>query len=123
MDYYVGFSSLQFQNNKNLILTNVNLIKQDLINNIYTRKGERIRMYDYGTRIPDIIFEPLDDVSLYIIQEDLTQVFANDPRVQLNDLKIVPLYDQSAVMVFVNVSYIYLNFDDQFDLKIEFASS
>lgn len=123
MDRYVGFSSLQFQNNKNLILTNVDLIKQDLINNIYTRRGERVMMFDYGTIIPDLLFEPLDETSVYQVQQDLTRVFANDPRIQLIDLQIVPIYDQNALMIFADLYYTYLNFSGQFSIQINFASN
>ena len=123
MDSYVGFSSLQFQNNKELILTNVALIRQDIINNIYTRRGERVMMYNYGTRIPDLVFEPLDDVSTYIVQEDLTTVFSNDPRLQLIDLDVIPIYDQNAIIVFADVYYTYLNFSGQMDIRINFAST
>jgi phage baseplate assembly protein W len=120
-DYYVGFSTLQFQTDKNFILTNVALIKQDILNNIYTRRGERVMMFNYGTRIPDLIFEPLDDTSLYIINEDLTTVFNNDPRLSLINLQIIPVYDQNAVMVLADVSYKYLNFSGQMDIRIDFA--
>lgn len=123
MDFYNGFSSLQFQNNKHMKLTNVDLIKMDLLNNIYTRKGERLKMGNYGTRIPDIVFEPLTDSVIYIISEDITQVFANDPRVELTDLKVIPIYDENAVMVFAAVNYAYLDFSGSFDIKINFLST
>lgn len=121
MDNYVGFSSLQFQNNKNFILKNVEIIKQDLLNNIFTRRGERVMMFEYGTRIPDIVGDPLDDTSVTIIEQDLAQVFSNDPRVQLLELTVVPLYDQNTVMAFCTVAYLYLNFTDRFDVNIQFV--
>lgn len=123
MDNYVGFSSLEFQNSKNFILRDINIIKQDLLNNIFTRRGERVMMYEYGTRIPDLISEPLDDTSLFIIEQDLATVFDNDPRVTLLELNVVPLYDQGTVMVFSTVSYTYLNFTDRFDISIKFVDS
>jgi len=121
MSNYIGFSSLRFQVDKNLILTDVDIIKQDIINNIYTRRGERVMMFDYGTRIPDLIFEPLDDAAIYIVRDDIVTVFNNDPRVQLKDLQVIPVYDENAIMVFADVYYTYLNFSGQFDLRINFA--
>jgi phage baseplate assembly protein W len=123
MDQYIGFSTLEFQNNKNLILKNANLIKQDLINNIFTKKGERVMMTTYGTRIPDLVFEPLDDATVYIVQQDITQVFDNDPRVTLKALSVIPLYDKSTIMVFADVYYTYLNFSDKLDLNIKFVDA
>ena len=123
MDTYVGFSSLQYQYNKDLILRDVNIIKQDILNNIYTRRGERVMMFAYGTSIPDLIFDPLDETTVYIVEEDITTVFNNDPRVQLQELQVVPLYDQNALMVFANVYYTYLNYSDQMSIQINFASN
>jgi phage baseplate assembly protein W len=123
MDRYVGFSSLEFQNNKSFVLRNVNLIKQDLLNNIFTRPYERVMMCAWGTRIPDLISDPLDETSLYIIQQDITTVFENDPRVQLLELDVVPLYDQGTVMVFTTVAYTYLNFSGSFDISIQFIDT
>jgi phage baseplate assembly protein W len=123
MDSYVGFSSLQFQYDKNLVMRNVTLIKQDLINNIYTRPGERVMMCSYGTRIPDIVGDPLDETSIAIVQQDIAQVFDNDPRVQLLDLQLVPLYDQNTLMVFAQVAYTYLSFVGDFSINIQFIDS
>jgi phage baseplate assembly protein W len=123
MDSYVGFSSLQFQYDKNLVMRNLTLIKQDLINNIYTRPGERVMMCAYGTRIPDIVGDPLDETTINIVQQDIAQVFDNDPRVQLIDLQLIPLYDQNTLMVFADVGYQYLSFRDQFSISIQFIDS
>lgn len=122
MSTYNGFSTLQFNNRKTFVLKDVEIIKQDLLNNIYTRKGERVKMYDYGTRIPDLIYEPLDETSIYVVSDDLKTVFNNDPRVTLNDMKVIPLYDQNTIMVYVDLYFIYLNFNSSMDIKINFAS-
>jgi phage baseplate assembly protein W len=121
MDKYTGFSTIKFLKNKNFKLTNVDLIKQDILNHIFTRKGERVQMYDWGTRIPDLINEPLDETSLLIVKEDLAYVFDYDPRLSLNDLTVIPLYDENAIIAFADVSYTYLNFNDQFDIRIDFS--
>ena len=68
---YRGISFRNFSKNKSIKLYDVELIKKGILNNIFTRRGERVKMFMYGTRIPDIIFEPLDDVSLGIIEEDV----------------------------------------------------
>lgn len=120
MNKYSGFSSVNFIKDKNFKLTNINLIKQDLLNHIFTRKGERVNMYDWGTRIPDLLNEPLDDISLSIVEEDLDYVLNYDPRITLNDLTVIPLYEEKAIMAFSDITYNYLNFDGQFDIRLEF---
>lgn len=123
MDTYVGYSSTQFTYDKNFIMKNVTLVKQDLLNNIYTRPMERVMMCSWGTRIQDIIGDPLDDVSIMIVEQDLITVFDNDPRVELLDLQTVPLYDQNILMVFARLYFKYLDFTDSLDISINFIDS
>lgn len=120
LDGYIGFSSKSYEKNKSFILRDVELVKEDLKNHIFTRKGERVKMYTFGTRIPDIQFEPLDFRTLNIVTEDLTAVFNYDPRVDLLDLKILPLYEESAIVAIADLNFKYLNFNDQLDIRIEF---
>jgi phage baseplate assembly protein W len=119
---YKGISFQNFTKNKNIKLYDIELIKKDIYNNIFTRRGERVQMFTYGTRIPDIIFEPLDDIVLSIIYDDLHQVVENEPRVQLLSLKIVPLYDRNVVVCSMNLYYVELDFNDTFDVNIQFES-
>ena len=42
-------------------LTNGEAVKTDLLNELYTRKGERVMRPNYGTSIYDLIMNPLDD--------------------------------------------------------------
>jgi len=123
MSIYRGFSTLQFTNRKSFILADADVIRQDILNNIYTRRGERVKMFEYGTRIPDLIFEPMDESTIYMISDDLKTVFNNDPRVQLQDLQIVPDYDNNTIACYADVYYIYLNFSGRMDINIQFSSS
>jgi phage baseplate assembly protein W len=119
-DGYIGFSTKQYEKSKSFILTDVNLVKEDLLNHIFTRKGERLKMPTFGTRIPDLVYEPLDERVLGIIQDDLTTVFTYDPRVTLNELRIIPLYQDNAVKAIADLTYVYLNFTGVLDIHIEF---
>lgn len=119
-DGYVGFSSKNYEKNKSFRLTDVEIVKEDLRNHIFTRRGERIKMTTFGTRIPDLPFEPLDDMSLSIVREDLTTVFNYDPRVSLIQLNVIPLYDESAILAIADLNFIYLNFSGQLDIRIDF---
>jgi phage baseplate assembly protein W len=92
----------------------------DLLNHIYTRRGERVHMPRFGTRIPDLTFEPLDQFTLDIVQEDLLQVINFDPRVKLLDFVITPLYDQNTIVASAKLLYIELNIVDNMDLNIIF---
>lgn len=119
---YKGFSFKQFQKNKSFILKDVELVKEDLRNHIFTRFGERLKMAKFGTSIPDMPFEPLDVGSLTTIYNDLDVVFGYDPRVELVDLKVIPDFDENIVLAYAELYYVELNINDRLDLKIEFAN-
>lgn len=115
---YVGYSSYEYQRNKTFKLTDVELVEMDLLNHLYTRKGERVMLPNWGTRIPDMVFEPLDDITLDIIREDLLAVFNFDPRVQLLELNVHPDYDNHVVRASARLLYVELNMEGNLDLNI-----
>lgn len=117
---YKGFSSYEYQRTKNFKLTDIELVKMDLLNHIYCRRGERVMMPSFGTRIPDLAFEPLDEITLDILEEDLIAVFKFDPRVELLELNIQPDYDNNAVTAAARLRYVELNMEDVLTLNIVF---
>lgn len=117
---YKGFSTKKFQEDKNFVLTDVELVKEDLVNHIFTRRGERVKMGQWGTAIPDLIFEPLTTDLVLQIRKELETVFNYDPRVELVDMVVVPIVDESAVIALVDLNYIELNAQDRLSLRIEF---
>lgn len=119
---YRGYSTYEYQRTKKFMLTDIELVKMDLLNHIYTRKGERVMMPNFGTRIPDLPFEPLDQITLDILEEDLRAVFAFDPRVQLLELQITPYYDNNAVIASARLLYVELSITGNLDLNITFES-
>lgn len=117
---YRGYSSYEYEKNKTLKINDLALVKLDLLNHIFTRRGERVMMPTFGTRIPDMAFEPLDDITLDIIRNDLLEVFNFDPRVSILDLSIVPNFDENSVVASARLLYIELNLIDNLDLNIVF---
>ena len=53
------------------ILHDKDLAIQDLKNHFYTRIGERVMDPEFGSIIPLMIFEPLDDISVQEIEADV----------------------------------------------------
>jgi phage baseplate assembly protein W len=120
--YYKGFSFKNFQKNKSFIIKDIDVVKEDLRNHIFTRFGERVKMANFGTRIPDMPFEPLDIDNLTNIYEDLETVFKYDPRVELLNLTVLPDFDENIVLVYAELYFVEININDRFDLKIEFQN-
>ena len=84
---YRGFSTLNRA--KKFRVTDVDLVKQDLINHFNIRKGERVMNPNFGTVIWSMIFEPLDEQSRQIIIDDVTTIVNGDPRVTLTNITVV----------------------------------
>jgi phage baseplate assembly protein W len=114
---YRGFSTANYLESKTFLTTNQELVKRDLLNHIYTIPGERVHLPKFGTRIPLVAFEPLDQKTLAIIKEDLTKVFEYDPRVRLIDMAINALPDNSAIAVLVDLVYVELNISETLHLE------
>lgn len=64
-------------------LEDVELVKQDLLNALHTRKGERVMQPTFGTRIYEMLMEPFDDQTKQTIIEDVMDVIEGEPRVTL----------------------------------------
>ena len=77
-------------------------------------------MPTFGTRIPDLVFEPLDDITVVAVREELQYVLDYDPRVRTETLTVVADAQQQSIAVVARLLYIELNVVDTFDLNIEF---
>ena len=117
---YKGYSSFEFEKSKTLTLRDVELVKLDLLNHIFTQRGTRVMMPTFGTTIPELTFEPLDDEILDELYEQVKVVLNYDPRVEIIKLVIVPDYDTNSVVVEASLFYIELDTVDDFNLNIQF---
>jgi phage baseplate assembly protein W len=87
MARFIGFSTKNKQA-INHTLTGKELVVEDSLNNIMTRKGERIMMPTYGSIVHDLVFEPLTSDIKKLIEEDLTQIINDEPRVNLTSINL-----------------------------------
>lgn len=117
---YRGFSTANHRRDpsKGFLTVNAETIKRDLLNHIYTVPGERVMLPTFGTRITEMAFEPLDQSTLSIIEEDLRKVVNYDPRVELIDIAVSALPNNNAVVAYVDLRYLELNMTET--LKLEF---
>ena len=121
MSIYKGISFFRYGYDKSIILEDIDIVKIDLYNHIFTRRGSRVKMPRFGTFIPDALFEPFDDQTIEKIYRDIVYVIEYDPRVELiGDVNVYPLYDQSTLYVTATLRYIELDVTDRFDLNLEF---
>ena len=117
-DVYRGFSTKDWLNRRTFTLRNIDLVKEDLLRHIYTIKGERVMMPNFGTRIPLLAFEPNDETTRATIEEDLREVFNYDPRVQLLQLNVTSLPDNNAILVTADVLYVEFQVRDVIRIEV-----
>lgn len=116
---YRGYSSYEYERSGSFAVRDLDLVKLDIVSHIFTRKGSRCRMPAFGTNIPDLPFEFIDDDLLEDLHSELEMVFKFDPRVKLLDLKIIPYHDINTVMA--SATLLYVEFDVVDTLNIDFS--
>lgn len=78
--YYQGFSTVN-PTNRGSKLYDFDLIKQDILNQFNTRKGQRVMNPKFGSIIWDILMEPLTPQISDLIKQDISTICNSDPRV------------------------------------------
>jgi phage baseplate assembly protein W len=109
-------------------LTDLELAKQDLKNHFNIRKGEKWTNPEFGSNLPLYVFQPLDDQTLYLIEQDVSDVVTFDPRFELMEKNVIVVHDAGEVTVSIKLMYLptttatdlILKFDDEFQEDREF---
>jgi phage baseplate assembly protein W len=66
-------------------------VRADLIHLLMTRKGSRYYLPDFGTRLYEFLFEPLDGITFHAIESDIRDsVNRYMPNLLINSITIVP---------------------------------
>lgn len=80
--FFVGFNTVN-QPNPPYSLTNLELVKRDILNHFATPMGSRLMLPSFGTRIFELLFDPFDEYTRNAIIEDAVRVISEEPRVEL----------------------------------------
>ena len=112
---YRGFSTVG--RNKKYRLTDFELIKQDLINHFYIRKGEKLMNPNFGTIIWNVIHEPLTEDLKSVIVTDINDIAGNDPRLSIENV-IVTEYSQ-GIQIELQLRYVQTNQSDLLNLQFD----
>ena len=83
---FKGFSSRAER--QNFKVYDFECAKQDLINRLSVRKGERVENPEFGTIIYDALFEPFTEDLRDAILEDVTENLNADPRIATEDIVV-----------------------------------
>jgi len=83
---YKGFSSKQ--TTKNFKLYDIELVKQDIINHFYIRKGEKLENPEFGTVIWDMLFEQFTEEVKTTIRKNVEEIINYDPRISVQSVTV-----------------------------------
>ena len=112
---FKGFSSRADQ--KNFKLYDFEVAKQDLINRLSIRKGERVENPEFGTIIYDAIFEPFTDALKDAIIEDVTANLNADPRISTDEITVSEA-DQ-GIAIQATITYVPLNITEKLQFNFD----
>jgi phage baseplate assembly protein W len=111
---YRGFSSKDTK--RNFKLFDAELIKQDLINHFYIRKGEKLENPTFGTIIWDTLFENFTPEVKEAIAKDVEDIINFDKRMRVNSISI----DSTDQGIRIEAEIVYLPFDLVDTLQLTF---
>ena len=111
---FKGFSSRA--DNQNFKVYDFECAKQDLINRLSVRKGERVENPEFGTIIYDALFEPLTEGLKDAILEDITANMNADPRLAVDDIRVSE--SEHGIAIECSLSYVPLDITEK--LRFQF---
>ena len=112
---FKGFSSRADQTNFRLY--DFDLIKQDLINRLSVRKGERVENPEFGTIIYDCIFEPLTNALKQAIADDVSANLNADPRISTSDILVSET--EKGIAVQATITYVPYNITEKLTFSFD----
>jgi phage baseplate assembly protein W len=111
---YRGFSSKAAKDN--FKLNDIDLVKQDIINHFYIRRGEKLQNPEFGTVIWDLLFEQFTPDDKELISKDVERIINFDPRIQVNSVAV----DSTAQGIRIEVEMTYIPFNITERMGFEF---
>ena len=106
---FKGFSSSA--DKRNFKLYDFECAKQDLLNRLSVRKGERVENPEFGTIIYDAIFEPLTEQLKEAIVADVTANLNADPRISTDEILLAEA--EHGISIQATITYVPLDITEK----------
>ena len=108
-----GFKDVSMSFQVNPITSDIIGVKNDtaiarsIRNLVLTTPGERFFNPDLGSGVSKVLFETIDEISSSVIRDEIEETIIRfEPRVKLEDVKVVPDYDNNEFNVTVTYDII-----------------
>tara|TARA_B100000927_G_C16277410_1_gene394086 strand:+ start:244 stop:663 length:420 start_codon:yes stop_codon:yes gene_type:complete len=107
-DFSVNFAKNPFTDDLSIV-NNDNSIKQAVKNIILTAPGEKPFQPLVGSRVSQLLFEPLDAFTADTIAEEITTTIKQyEPRVRLTNVDVTPIFEGSKLNVSIEYKIVGL---------------
>ena len=110
---YKGFSTID--QTKKFRLTDLELIKRDLLNHFAIRKGEKLMNAEFGSIIWNLMFEPLTPDVKALIVSDIQRIISYDPRLRVDNVLVDQL--DMGLQVQIELTVLPDNYSDVLSLQ------
>jgi len=114
---YKGFSSKEAT--KSYKLYDIELIKQDILNHFYIRKGEKLENPNFGTIICDMLLENFTQDVKDTIAKDVEEIINYDPRISVDSVAV----DSTEQGIRIEAVITYLPYNLKERMKFDFDSA
>ena len=112
---FKGFSSRAER--QNFKIYDFECAKQDLINRLSIRKGERVENPEFGTIIYDVLFEPFTDNLKDAITEDITANLNADPRIATEEILV--RQQDHGIAIQATLRYVPLDITEKLQFRFD----
>lgn len=114
---YRGFSTINQV--KKFRLTDIELVKRDLINHFSIKKGQKLMNPEFGSIIWNMLYEPMTaDVESTIV-DDVNRIVNYDPRLRVDGVLINEF--EYGLQIQIDLTFLPGNYSEQ--LLLDFNST
>lgn len=112
---YKSFSTISDRVTPNGILYDMDVVKEDLLNLLLTRKGDFPQNYNLGCILHNYVFDPsLTSYDIEVIKNDLYEQMGHDPRLRNIQINI----DSTETEVFIAIAADVYGLDNPLSLVL-----
>jgi phage baseplate assembly protein W len=106
---YKGFGSRAIR--QKFKLYDIDLVKQDIMNAFNIKKGEKMENPEFGTIIWSMIYEPMNDNNIKVIEDDVIRILKADPRIEVKSIAVVP--NEQGIRIEADLKYIEFDITEE----------
>ena len=124
MSQNIFYSDLHIKLKKDLsqnitIVKDAESVRQSIKMILSTFPGERIMEPEFGSRVRELLFEPLDDVTSNLLRSEIRNAIEKwENRVSVSSVDVNPNYDSNYYDVMINMTVLEIDADVVFEGKI-----